>query len=329
MTRRKRGQAGRPRQRAHASSPNMGPLQCPNCDSRLEPNAQFCHYCGQEQSKLHIGFWELVKDFFFNNFNFDTRLLVTLRHLLFRPGFLASEFAVGRRASYVPPIRLYLFISFIYFLLLGLDVEEEFQTTNRQKKEVDKEEVNLDSTITSAADTSFIQLKGINKDNGAELDLAIERGELKDHPMIEHLVSQGLRLLNDPDAHKTELKRLFYRYLSLSMFVLMPFFGLLLWLFWGKPRPFYIDTLIFSIHIHSFAFLLLSAKNLMTLITLSSWLDLLAFLLLFAYLLYGLRHLKQLTFWKAFGRALLLTLVYSFFVGITLTVLGLVTIWFV
>ena len=97
---------------------------CSNCNASVPSGDKYCGTCGQEQRNLHVGFWELIKEFVSDNFNFDTRLAVTLRHLLLKPGFLAQEFALGKRASYVPPIRLYLFISFVYFLLVSLNLEE-------------------------------------------------------------------------------------------------------------------------------------------------------------------------------------------------------------
>ncbi len=46
----------------------------------------------------------------------DSRLWRTLSALLFRPGFLTAEFLAGRRARYLPPVRLYLVLSVAFFL---------------------------------------------------------------------------------------------------------------------------------------------------------------------------------------------------------------------
>ena len=46
----------------------------------------------------------------------DSRLWRTLGALLFRPGFLTAEFLGGRRARYLPPVRLYLVLSVAFFL---------------------------------------------------------------------------------------------------------------------------------------------------------------------------------------------------------------------
>ena len=329
MARRKQDKAKKPKHQTIASGTNVSQNQCPNCLTKLQIDSKFCRHCGQEQTNLHIGFWELVKDFFSNNFNFDARLLVTLRHLLVNPGFLAIEFAAGRRAAYVPPVRLYLFISFVYFLVLGLDLGELFNPPSKSIEATPNTEISTDSVSTAESDTNFVYLKGINEGSGAGLDLAVDRGDLKYYPMMEHLVSQGAKLLNDPDSHESELWQLFYRSLSIAMFVLMPFFALLLWLFAGRPRPYYIDTLIFSIHFHAFAFIVFTISNLLAIFIDTFWLDLLVFLMFFVYLTVGLKGLNQLSLSRAIRKSLVLFASYSFFVGITLILLVLASVWFV
>ena len=49
----------------------------------------------------------------------DSRLWRTLGYLLARPGRLTREFFEGRRARYLPPFRLYLVISLLFFLIAG------------------------------------------------------------------------------------------------------------------------------------------------------------------------------------------------------------------
>ena len=56
----------------------------------------------------------------------DSRLWRTLGYLLARPGRLTREFFDGRRARYLPPFRLYLVISLLFFLVAGLpDPDDE------------------------------------------------------------------------------------------------------------------------------------------------------------------------------------------------------------
>ena len=51
-------------------------------------------------------------------FSFDSRASRTLWPLITRPAFLTKEYFAGRRVHYVPPLRLYLFISIVFFISL-------------------------------------------------------------------------------------------------------------------------------------------------------------------------------------------------------------------
>ena len=56
-------------------------------------------------------------------FEADSRLWATLRALFARPGHLSAEFSRNRRASYLPPFRLYLFSSIVFFFALSMSID--------------------------------------------------------------------------------------------------------------------------------------------------------------------------------------------------------------
>ena len=91
---------------------------CPNCGSG-RPD-RFCSHCGQNDRDYMRGLWSVVYEFFREMFELDSRLFRTLKSLLFRPGHLSSEFSRNRRAAYMSPVRLYLFTSFLFFLVLSI-----------------------------------------------------------------------------------------------------------------------------------------------------------------------------------------------------------------
>jgi hypothetical protein len=55
--------------------------------------------------------------FFYDITHFDSHFFTTVRDLFFKPGFLSKEYINGRRASYLHPVRMYVFTSAIFFLL--------------------------------------------------------------------------------------------------------------------------------------------------------------------------------------------------------------------
>ena len=91
---------------------------CPNCGS--DRPDRFCSHCGQNDRDYMRGLWSVVYEFFREMFELDSRLFRTVKSLLFRPGHLSSEFSRNRRAAYMSPVRLYLFTSFVFFLVLSI-----------------------------------------------------------------------------------------------------------------------------------------------------------------------------------------------------------------
>ncbi|MFM1874404.1 MAG: hypothetical protein RL266_141 [Bacteroidota bacterium] len=294
---------------------------CSNCNASVPKGDKYCGKCGQEQRNLHVGFGELIKEFVSDNFNFDTRLAVTLRHLLLKPGFLAQEFALGKRASYVPPIRLYLFISFVYFLLASLNLEERFGTAPSESA------IQLNSVAYQDDGQNASNVWTVDAHNDAQVDSVLNDMGLAESKVADHLVRQFSRLVSpDSDEHE-KFREEFYRNLSLSMFLLMPVFALLLWLFWPRPKPYYIDALIFSIHLHSFNFILLITKLLIGLFVLSDWVDLAFLMVVFTYLTVGLKRVMDISMRKAVGKTIGLSLTYALIVSLSMITIGLASIW--
>ena len=101
----------------HAKQP-----ACANCHYNFpvgEPD-EFCPRCGQQNHEVNIGFGHVVEEFLEGVFHFDGKVFRTAGLLLFKPGQLTKRFLEGHRMPYVPPIRLYVFISFVFFALLSL-----------------------------------------------------------------------------------------------------------------------------------------------------------------------------------------------------------------
>jgi hypothetical protein len=88
---------------------------CLNCKSVIY--GRFCHLCGQENTEPKESFWGLITHFVYDITHFDGKFFDTTRYLLFRPGYLALEYLRGRRASYLNPVRMYIFTSAFFFIL--------------------------------------------------------------------------------------------------------------------------------------------------------------------------------------------------------------------
>jgi len=97
---------------------------CLNCGTHLR--GQYCGNCGQRSRSRLISLWELISDAFGDLLEIDSRLWQTVTPLLLRPGRLTHDYLQGRRARYMPPFRMYLVLSVIFFVVAFFDPREEF-----------------------------------------------------------------------------------------------------------------------------------------------------------------------------------------------------------
>jgi Protein of unknown function (DUF3667) len=78
---------------------------------------RYCHVCGQENLEPKETVWHLIEHFFSDITHFDGKFFSTVKYLLKKPGFLSTEYMIGRRTSYLNPIRMYVFTSAIFFII--------------------------------------------------------------------------------------------------------------------------------------------------------------------------------------------------------------------
>lgn len=190
---------------------------CRNCHAPLD--GAFCSNCGQRDVDLERPTSKLIGEVLKETFEVDGRSFRTIRTLLWQPGVLTSEFLAGRRRTYTSPIRLYLVISVLFFLL-----------------------------------AAWLASQGLLLDPAG-------------YP--EQDAASQARFMSD------ELPRL--------MFVLLPIFALLLKIaFSGRL---FFDHIIFSIHLHSAAYITLALMLPLEQIAADHWLPLVAQVTVLGYFL--------------------------------------------
>ena len=91
--------------------------RCKNCNSELA--GLYCNQCGQKDTDL-LSLVVIVREFTNNVFSFDSRFFITLKYLIIKPGFLTTEYWKGKRTTYLPPLRLYLVLSVLYFFIISM-----------------------------------------------------------------------------------------------------------------------------------------------------------------------------------------------------------------
>jgi hypothetical protein len=99
--------------------------RCLNCDTVLTDS--YCPHCGQKDIPARQTLAELLQNFISSFWSFESKFLKTGGYIFLKPGLLAKDYTEGKRERYFHPARMYVFISFVYFLLIGTlpDPQEE------------------------------------------------------------------------------------------------------------------------------------------------------------------------------------------------------------
>lgn len=90
---------------------------CLNCSATV--TGAYCSTCGQEHRAAKQSVWQLLGAFFSGIFNYDGRLIRSVRLLFTKPAGLTIAYMEGKRARYVNPVQFYLFTSALYFLFVN------------------------------------------------------------------------------------------------------------------------------------------------------------------------------------------------------------------
>jgi hypothetical protein len=91
---------------------------CPNCGDPTP--GRFCPACGQRKTMVQVSVGTIVGEVLKDELALNSALPRTVVGILFRPGFLTNEYIRGRIVRYIPPLRLYLIASILFFLVLSL-----------------------------------------------------------------------------------------------------------------------------------------------------------------------------------------------------------------
>ncbi len=107
---------------------------CLNCGTPLQ--GIFCHQCGQKDIPQRQTLVELWTNFISSFWSYEGKFFRTTKYLITKPGFLALEYCAGKRESYYHPARMYVFISFVFFLVF-------FSIPDDNPEDQDQDEVEI------------------------------------------------------------------------------------------------------------------------------------------------------------------------------------------
>jgi hypothetical protein len=214
---------------------------CENCNCVVSD--RYCGNCGQENVVLNKSFVHLLKHFFEDITHYDSAFWKTLKLLFFHPGFLSIQFLKGKRVSYLAPVRLYIFASFITFFLLN-----SFTGSEHEKKSQNNQASSQNPFLEFEENSNVKKLDSIQtfgKEN-EKLNLINYWLKRKIYTKMEEIPKDELwSKFSDSFIHN----------IPKGLFVYMPIFSLILWFFHNKKKWYYFDHAIFTIHYFSFLLL--------------------------------------------------------------------------
>lgn len=203
---------------------------CENCGAPLE--GPYCHACGQLAEDFERSIGTLLKELFENLFHSDGRLFQTLPRLILNPAALTRDYLAGRRASQMPPLRLFLVVVLVFFFAGSLR---------------DFAKPTVYHTTTVGAPHTKLKIEG--------------------HPLLQSGFRWVLPRVAYASTHQREFRMALGDWLHRIAIVFLPISTLLLsLLFVFKRRLFIFDHAIFSMHSLSFMGLLFTLITLLGLI---------------------------------------------------------------
>lgn len=247
---------------------------CPNCGS--EHVESYCAACGQRAGSLHTPISAFLHDALDGLISFDSRIWRTLVALLRHPGSLTVDYWEGRRARFVAPLRLYLFVSFFAFL------------------------------FSLSVDPPSIRA---GLDPGETIDGLVAGASAPERWLVQNVV---VPLMEDPER----VLMLFVRGLPWTIFALVPLFAAWLRMLYRRRERFFVPHLVFALHFHTLAFLLWTAAVAGDLIFRTDVVSDLSLLAIVAMLFLSLRRAYAEGRLKTTGKQVTLLLVHTLAVGI-------------
>ncbi|MFT3981070.1 MAG: DUF3667 domain-containing protein [Ferruginibacter sp.] len=298
---------------------------CLNCNAQVY--GKYCHVCGQENTEPAETVWHLVTHFFNDITHFDGKFFSTLKLLLIKPGFLSAEYKKGRRASYLNPVRMYIFTSFIFFIIffstvhIGESVMPDLKKSNYVIEPVDKMDSAEFADMTRQISNGQVMTKdqfykyvdstnaldaitifGKTYKSRQQYDSLVKAGAI--HPgWLENKVATRLfeireKFRKNDKGEMVNVMTIFLHMFPQILFVSLPLFAFLLWLIYLRRKDFYfVSHGIYSIHLYIFYFIcllfLIGIRKLLDILHWNGLAGWVTFLLVIGLLLYEYKAMRN------------------------------------
>jgi hypothetical protein len=120
--------------------------KCLNCEVPLDHEDKFCHQCGQLNSTKKLALKDFFTEFISNIFSYDSRGWRTIKHILFKPGFVTKQYLHGKRTNYANPFRFFLSVCIVFFLMIQVtQTYKKFHDDDLEDKVSSNDSLNTDT----------------------------------------------------------------------------------------------------------------------------------------------------------------------------------------
>ena len=150
---------------------NIRSNECLNCKTHISEEDNFCSRCGQVNDINRLSVKQYISVYLEDFYSFDNRFLKTVIPLIFKPGFVTKEYINGQRIKYVNPFQLYLHITILFFLVVGIFSKiDEYKSLDGSSSSIIPE-INLDQGKAVLDSIKSETLKELRQNN-VQLDSA-------------------------------------------------------------------------------------------------------------------------------------------------------------
>lgn len=279
---------------------------CQNCGSPA--GANYCPACGQDSRDHAVSIRLLMRDFAADVFTYDSRFFRSFVPLLFKPGDLTVEYVRGRRVRYIPPLRLYVFVSLLFFFVLSVQVNTGLSESDMFNDD--------GAALPDSTDISLIleladEYPGLADAGASRPSWVAARFAERDSLGDDRERDDGAWFrISGEEVSAAEFRSVIegaVRLVPKAMFLLQPLMAGLLALVYRRSRRRFIEHLVLSLHLHAFMFLAF------TVVMLVPWkpIALVAFAWMHVYMFVALRRVFGQGWAKTGIKFLLLTSVYN------------------
>jgi hypothetical protein len=231
---------------------------CLNCGTEVA--GRFCQQCGQENAEVKESFFQLLIHFVEDLTHFDGKLWKTVKLLLFKPGSLTKLYIEGKRASYIHPIRMYIFVSAVFFLFMftgeaPLKTEGAGSNANNSKDFA----TGLQEGLKMDLDEDSVNYKTIAAYNAAQKKLPESK---RDNWLDALIKKKGIEINEKYSGDNLKIGKAliekFENYFSRMLYISLPIFAFFIWVLYRRNKNhFFVDHIIFSIHIYCAFYIIL------------------------------------------------------------------------